>query len=442
MSLETPEKIRTLQRKLYVKAKREPSYRFYLLYDKVYRADILMHAYRLCRANGGAAGSDGVTFEGIERAGVKAWLIALAAELKEGSYRPEAVRRVRIPKPDGGERPLGIPTVRDRVVQQAAKLVVEPIFEADFEPNAYGYRPKRGALDAVKEVHGAIQQGEAHVVDADLSRYFDTIPHTALMQSVARRISDGKMLRLIKMWLKAPVEETDERGRKIRTGGKRSGKGTPQGGVISPLLANIYIHRLLRAWEKFGLEAKLRARIVNYADDLVILCRSRRGAEQALAALRWIVERLGLALNEEKTGICDAGVEPFDFLGYTFGPLISKRTGGRYLGATPSKKRIKRLRRSLRVVLQPGNQGRIEEVVAEVNRRLVGWANYFCVGTLSDVYRAQDVYACVLLRTFLVRRHKVPGRGTRRFSNQWLWTQLGLVRLRARRRVATLHALG
>lgn len=440
MSLETPEKIRTLQNKLYLKAKGEPAYRFYLLYDKVWRADILSHAYRLCRANGGAPGVDGVWFDDIEEAGLEAWLAALAAELREEKYRPEAVRRKVIPKPDGGERVLGIPTIRDRVAQQAAKLVLEPIFEADFEPNAYGYRPKRGALDAVREVHHAIQHGEVHVVDADLSKYFDTIPHRELMQSVVRRVSDGKMLRLIKMWLKAPVEETDDRGQKHRRGAGNSGVGTPQGGVISPLLANIYIHRLLRTWKKYGLERHLGARIINYADDLVILCRSRFGAESALKALRWIVDRLGLRLNEQKTDLRHAREESFDFLGYTFGPMVSRRTGGRYLGVTPSKKRVKRFKQSLRTVLKSGNQGRIGEVVAEVNRRTTGWANYFSVGTLSGVYRALDVYTCMLLRKFLVRRHKVPGRGTRRFPDQWMRTQLGLRQLDMRRRVAPLHA--
>lgn len=441
MSLQTSEKIRTLQNKLYLKAKREPAYRFYLLYDKVWRADILLHAYGLCRANGGAAGVDGVTFADIDESGVEAWLAALVADLREEKYKPEAVRRVRIPKPDGGERLLGIPTVRDRVVQQAAKLVLEPTFEADFEPNAYGYRPKRGALDAVQEVHWAIQHGEVHVVDADLSKYFDTIPHRELMQSVARRVSDGKMLRLIKMWLKAPAEETDDRGHTLRTGGERSREGTPQGGVVSPLLANVYIHRLLKTWKKYGLERHLRARIINYADDLVILCRDRFGAETALKSLRWIVERLGLRLNEQKTHLRHAREESFDFLGYTFGPMVSRRTGGKYLGVTPSKKRVKRFKQSLRAVLRPGNQGRSDEVVAEVNRRLVGWANYFSVGTLGDVYRSLDEYSCMLLRRFLVRRHKVPGRGTRRFGNQWLRANLGLVQLYQRRTVVPSHAL-
>jgi RNA-directed DNA polymerase len=236
LGLTTPGKIRTLQKKLYVKAKSEPKFRFYLLYDKVWRADILEHAYRLCRANGGAAGVDGITFAHIEaaEAGLEGWLHELAAELREERYRPQAVRRVLIPKPDGGERPLGIPTVKDRVVQQAAKLVLEPIFEADFEPNAYGYRPRRGALDAVKEVQASILRGASRVVDADLSKYFDTIPHRELMRSVARRISDRKLLRLIRTWLKAPVEEMNAEGRKVLTGGRGAKTGTPQGGVMTP----------------------------------------------------------------------------------------------------------------------------------------------------------------------------------------------------------------
>ena len=232
MSLQTPEDIRTFQRKLYAKAKAEPDYRFYILYDKIMRTDIMTHAWRLVRANRGAPGVDGVTIAMVEASGVEAYLTALRKELRDKSYRPQAVRRVMIPKPGGGERPLGIPTIRDRVVQTAAKLVLEPIFEADFEENAYGYRPKRQAVDAVKRVHTLLQQGYTDVVDADLSKYFDTIPHRELMLSVARRIVDRQVLWLIKLWLKAPVEERGEDGTRRVTGGKDSRRGTPQGGVI------------------------------------------------------------------------------------------------------------------------------------------------------------------------------------------------------------------
>jgi RNA-directed DNA polymerase len=318
---------------------------------------------------------------------------------------------------------------------------LEPIFEADFQPNAYGYRPERSAQDAVTEVLAAIRTGESEVVDADLSKYFDTIPHDELMQSVARRISDGKMLHLIKMWLKAPVEETDERGRKTLTGGKHSSQGTPQGGVISPLLANIYIHRLLRAWDKFDLQRKLGARIINYADDLVIVCRTTAGAQLAHQWLKWIIEKLGLRLNETKTCIRNARQEPFDFLGYTFGPMTSRKTGGRYLGAAPSRKALARARQNVRAALRPGNHAPLSEVVAAVNRRLNGWANYFCIGTTWVAYRALDRHAEELLRAFLVRRHKVRTRGTRRFDLKCLHETLGLIRLRNRRSLTPSHAL-
>src|SRR5438093_1626488 len=250
MSMETPERSRSLQRKLYCKAKAEPAFRFYLLYDKIHREDILNHAYALARANAGAPGVDGETFAAIAAAGKEAWLAGLRQELITKTYHPAPVRRVLIPKPGGGERPLGIPTIRDRVVQTAAKLVLEPIFEAEFDASAYGYRPRRSAQDAVQAVHRALCDGYTEVVDADLSKYFDTIPHQGLLQCVARRVVDGAMLQLIKMWLKAPIEERDEQGRRRTMGGKRSTRGTPQGGVLSPLLANIYMHRFLRAWRQ------------------------------------------------------------------------------------------------------------------------------------------------------------------------------------------------
>ncbi len=276
MSLATPDKIQTLQRKLYLKAKREPTFRFYALYDKVCRADILAHAYALSKSNGGAAGVDGVQFEDVEAYGRERFLAELRAELQERRYRPDAVLRVMIPKPDGGERPLGIPCIRDRVVQAAAKLVLEPIFEADFTDTAYGYRPGRSAKDAVRMVHRNLKAGFVHVVDADLSKFFDTIPHAELLRSVARRVSDGAVLHLVKMWLKAPIAEENDRGAQTR---RRPGnRGTPQGGVLSPLLANIYMRRFLKAWELHGNERKFNSRIVSYADDCAP--RRRRNREE------------------------------------------------------------------------------------------------------------------------------------------------------------------
>src|SRR5207253_7820658 len=295
MSLETPIKIRMLQRKLYQKAKGEPSYRFYLLYDKMYREDILAHAYALARSNEGAPGVDGQSFLGIESQGLEEWLSGIRNDLRAKTYQPQPVRRVMIPKPGGGERPLGIPTIRDRVVQTAAKLVLEPIFEAGFEDNACGYRPKRGGADAIKEVHRLICRGYTDVVDADLSKYFDTIPHSDLLKSVARRIIDRRVLRLIKLWLKAPIEERDEEGKRRMSGGKSSTCGTPQGGVASPMLANIYMNRFLKHWRLTARDKAFRAHVVSYADDFVIL--SRGHATEALAWTKAVMARLRLSIN-------------------------------------------------------------------------------------------------------------------------------------------------
>jgi len=352
MSLETPIKIRMLQRKLYQKAKGEPNYRFYLLYDKMYREDILGHAYALAKSNQGAPGVDGQTFWGIETLVLEEWLDGIRKELRAKTYQPQAVRRVMIPKPGGGERPLGIPTIRDRVVQTAAKLLLEPILEVDFDPNAYGYRPKRSAQGAIQKVHELLRAGYTDVVDADLSKYFDTIPHRELIQCVARRIVDRDMLHLIKMWLKVPVEERDESGKRL-SGGRKSTCGTPQGGVISPLLANLYMNRFLKYWRITGQDEILQAQVVNYADDFVIL--SRRCAAEALNWTRNVMTRIGLTLNETKTSIKKARTERFDFLGYTFGPHRFRKTGRLYLGASPSKKSVSRLRLKVGDLLKPGN---------------------------------------------------------------------------------------
>jgi len=426
MSLVTPEKIRSLQRKLYVKAKAEPEFRFYVVYDKIYRADILLHAYRLARANAGAPGVDGMTFDKIEARGLEAWLASLREDLVAKTYRPDPVRRVMIPKASGdGERPLGIATIRDRVVQTATKIVLEPIFEADFEDTAYGYRPRRGALAAVKEVHRHLIRGNTDVVDADLSRYFDTIPHSDLLKSVARRVVDRHVLRLIKMWLRSPVEERDADGTRRMSGGKGNKVGTPQGAVVSPLLANIYMNRFLKHFRQSGAANAFRAHVVAYADDLVILSRGR--AAEALTWMRDAMAKLGLTLNEAKTSLKDARKERFDFLGYSFGPHWFKKNGKWYLGASPSKKSMQRFKTKVGDRLVPANVAPWEDVRDELNSMLLGWSHYFSYGATAGAYKHVDWHVYQRARDFLTRRHKVQGRGTNRFSCDVVYGELGLI---------------
>lgn len=439
MSLATPPKLRRLQEALYTKAKQEPAYRFYLLYDKVYRADILAHAYALAKQNGGAPGVDGVTFEDIEAAGLEPWLAAVGEALRNETYRAQPVRRVLIPKPGGtGERPLGIPVIRDRVVQTAALLILQPIFEADLEPTAHGYRPGRTALGAVQEVHQALCAGHTEVIDGDVSQYFDTIPHADLMKSLARRLSDRKMLRLLKRWLKAPVAEQTTGGGWRFSGGQRATCGTPQGGVVSPLLANIYMNRYLKVFRLRGLDRRYGARLVNYADDFVVLCRT--GATEVLAQSRRWFTQMGLTLNEQKTRVCDGRREAFSFLGYTFGPMRYRKDGHRYLGAAPAKKAVQRVKGRIRQILRPGNQAPWGEVKEELNRVLRGWANYFSYGSRSQAYRAVDRYVEERVRYFLRRRHKVPSRGTRRYSAERVFGALGIFELRRFRLERPAHA--
>jgi RNA-directed DNA polymerase len=429
VSLATPPKLRRLQEALYTKAKQEPAYRFYLLHDKVYRADILAHAYALAKQNGGASGVDGVTFEDIEAAGLELWLAAVGEALHNETYRAQPVRRVLIPKPGGtGERPLGIPVIRDRVVQTAALLILQPIFEADLEPTAHGYRPGRTARGAVQEVHQALRAGHTEVIDADVSSYFDTIPHADLMKSLARRISDRKLFRLLKMWLKAPVAEQTTGGGWRFSGGKRATRGTPQGGVVSPLLANIYMNRYLKVFRLRGLDRRYGARLVNYADDFVVLCRS--GATEALAQSRRWFTQMGLTLNEQKTRVCNGRREAFIFLGYTFGPMRYRKDGHEYLGAAPAKKAVQRVKGRIRQILRPGNQAPWGEVKDELNRVLRGWANYFSYGTRFLAYRAVDHYVYERVRHFLRRRHKVSSRGTRRYPAEVVFGEKGVLRLR------------
>ena len=431
-NLATPVSVQKLQTTLHAKAKAEPGFRFYALYDKVSRADILEHAYRCCKANKGAAGVDGQEFADIEAYGVERWLGELAQALREQNYRPEAVRRVYLKKPNGKLRPLGIPTLRDRVCQTAAMLVLEPLFEADLPPEQYAYRAGTGALDAVRQVHRLINTGHREVVDADLSGYFDSIPHAELMQSVARRVVDRHLLHLIKMWLDAPVEETDKRGRKTRTTANRDqGRGTPQGSPISPLLANLYMRRFILGWQRSSLAKRLDAKIVNYADDLVICCH--RGAHEALEGMRRLMVRLKLTVNEDKTRLCRVPDEGFDFLGYTFGRCYSPKTGRAYLGTTPSKKSLKRLIDSIGELTERKHfHHEAADLVHVLNRKLTGWANYFCLGPVSKAYCAIDAYTSERLRQWLCGKHQQGGRGYQRYPDQYLHERLSLVRLSVR----------
>jgi RNA-directed DNA polymerase len=432
MSLTTPLSVQKLQTALHDKAKGSPNFRFYALYDKVYREDVMAFAYECCKANRGAAGVDGQTFEDIEEYGLKKWLDELTQELKSRTYRPQPVRRVYIPKPDGKQRPLGVPAIKDRVAQTAAVLVLEPIFEADLQPEQYAYRPERSALDAVRHVHKLLNTGHEQIVDADLSGYFDSIPHSDLLKSVARRIVDGAMLHLIKMWLEAPVEEADEKGNKHRsTRNRDEGRGTPQGAPISPLLSNLYMRRFVLGWKKLGHGKRLEARIVNYADDLVICCRGR--ADEALAIMRNIMTKLKLTVNEAKTRVCTLPEEKFDFLGYTFGRCYSSKTGRAYIGTVPSKKRVIRICEAIsemtgrdQLLLDQGM------VVAKLNRTMIGWANYFCLGPVSKAYRAVERHARKRLRQWLCSKHSVSWQATKKFSDAVLHDGLGLVRLTKR----------
>jgi RNA-directed DNA polymerase len=370
MSLETPIKIRMLQRKLYQKAKEEPSYRFYLLYDKMYREDILAHAYALVKSNQGAPGVDGQSFWGIESQGLEEWLSGIREDLRAKTYQPQPVLRVKIPKPGGGERLLGIPTIRDRVVQSAAKLLLEPIFEADFDPNAYGYRPKRSAQEAIQKVHKLLCEGYTDVVDADLSKYFDTIPQ-------------------------------------LRTDAMRGSEDCRSG---------------------HGRSEVFRARVVNYADDFVIL--SRGCAAEALNWTRSVMTRIGLTLHEAKTGIKQARSERFDFLGYTFGPHRLRKDGHVYLGASPSKKSVSRLRQKVADLLVSQNVTPWTDVRDDLNRILRGWSNYFGYGTRMKAYRAVDHHVYERVRNFLRHRHKVHSRGSSSFSDAVVFGKLGVLRLR------------
>ncbi len=403
---DTIDAARRLQRALYRAAKARPARRFHALYDKVFRQDILARAWREVQANAGVAGVDGQTIEDIERGGVEGFLEELATELREGRYRPRPVRRVLIPKADGTQRPLGIPTVRDRVVQAAAKVVLEPIFEADFRDSSYGFRPKRSAHQAVEQVRQAVNRGGGWVVDADIAAFFDRIDRAKLVALVEKRVSDRRLLKLLRQWLAAGVLVDGEL--------LPTDQGVPQGSVISPLLANVVLHELDRLWED---RCRQLGQRVRYADDFVIVCRTEADAREGLRRVGLILARLGLTLHPDKTRVVDVrdGTQGFDFLGFHCRKVESWRwRGKRYLHRWPSRRAMQRVRDRIKAITAPRHRlpEPVGPIVAELNAVLRGWGAYFRVSNASRQFQQLDSYVRKRLGLFLNK--KAGRRGTRR----------------------------
>jgi RNA-directed DNA polymerase len=412
-TLATPASIRDLQRALYLRAKREPHFRAYALYDKVYRPDILAHAYALAKANGGAPGPDAVTFAEIEADERDVWLNELCDALKTKTYHPGPVRRVYIPKLNGGERPLGIPNIRDRVVQTAVKLLLEPLFEADFEPDSFGFRPRRAAHDALDAIRQAMEHGMCWVIDADVTAYFDTIPHDRLMKTVAQRVVDSAMLALVKQFLEAPIIDDRDGGRP-----RRPRQGTPQGGVISPLLANVYLHLLDRSFRHRVDRGDLQGRLIRYADDFVLLTSHRPDREWAW--LHQLIARLGLTLHPEKTRVVDARTTRFAFLGHTH----RWQFGRVYLDVSPQT--LRRIRDELRRRTHHTGPS-LDHTVAELNRYIRG-ARYYFRRVRRRTLSKLDFFVEVRVARWWARKHAAHRPAWSLVSRDALRRQRGLER--------------
>jgi RNA-directed DNA polymerase len=416
------EKVRVLQRSLYRAAKANPMRKFGVLYDKVCRDDVLRIAYLRVKANGGAPGVDHQTFEVIEKEiGVDAFLRSIQEQLLKRRYRPLPVRRVYIPKADGAKRPLGIPVITDRVVQAAVKIVIEPLFEANFKDFSYGFRPRKSAHQALREVYERLKSGCHWVVDADIKSYFDQIPHDRLLLSVRSRVIDRSVVKLIQLWLEAGVME-EMQVRKETT-------GTPQGGVISPLLANLYLHWLDRYWERKGLGGRAHnARLVRYADDFVILCRAR--PEVYLAVAKAVLDRLGLALNEQKTRVVDARKESFDFLGNRFVVQPSKRTGAIRPYHYPAPGAMNAVKKKIREAVRGGQHRNLSDLIRErINPLLRGWGNYFRIGNSRKHFLRIANYTTWTLSILLRKKHQKRSKGWRDHPPSWFYNYHGLFKL-------------
>lgn len=424
--MSSTERVQMYQRKLYLKAKQEKGFRFYILYDKIFLPFMLREAWERVKANGGSAGVDGQTIEGIEKAGVEEFLRTLSEELRQQTYQASAVKRVWIPKSDGGKRPLGIPTIKDRVAQMSCKMVIEPIFEADFEDSSYGFRPKRSGQEAIAKIKEYLKSGKTEVYDADLSKYFDTIPHDKLKVGLEERIADKRVLKLINKWLKAPIYEEGQ-----FKGGKTNREGVPQGGVISPLLSNLYLHLLDRivSYSK-GLFKRLGIVMVRYADDFVLMGRTLEKA--GIEKVKELLDRMGLKLNEEKSKQIDAKETPFHFLGFVFryDRSFKNPQGKKFWNVKPSTKSSKKIREKIGATLQQMGHYKVDALVSELNAILGGWLNYFDIRGVSYSFVAKqqlNLYLRVRLTQYFNRKSQRKSRLYRKQAFELLVSKFGLI---------------